>query len=530
MELLKQLLIALLKLIRFIADFLSDIVYKLIYEGNRHINIPQIQNDLLLKPAIKLAELIRTRQVTSVQVTSAFIQRIKNVNGLINAVVDERFDLALMDAKNADDEIDNCENLVDLAKVKPFLGVPFTTKDCFQVIGLSHTGGLLKRGQRQEKATLDADTVAQLRSAGGIPIGVTNVSELCMWMESSNKVYGRTNNPYHVGRTCGGSSGGEAAILAAGGSPMGIGSDVGGSIRMPAFFNGIFGHKPSTGVVSNKGQIPVAHGIIDTFLSTGPMSRYAEDLIPLMKVLLKPNLEKTNLLQLDNPIDLRNLKVYYMTNDGGNPLVSPVDDELKNIQLEVIKQWETEFGIKAEEINLELLAYSTLIWSNKMSSEPSAPSFAQELTEHEGEISPLWELLKWICYKQSDHTLPAIGLALFENTVNTESSFHKKFIKMCNTLNSKLEEILGNNGVLLYPSHSTPAPYHGQALIKTANFSYTAIFNVLGNPVTQVPLGISKTWGVPLGIQVVSAKNQDRNSLYMALQLEKMFGGWCNSF
>ena len=101
---------------------------------------------------------------------------------------------------------------------------------------------------------------------------------------------------------------------------------------------------------------------------------------------------------------------------------------------------------------------------------------------------------------------------------------------MCNTLNSKLEEILGNNGVLLYPSHSTPAPYHGQALIKTANFSYTAIFNVLGNPVTQVPLGISKTWGVPLGIQVVSAKNQDRNSLYMALQLEKMFGGWSNDF
>ena len=257
----------------------------------------------------------------------------------------------------------------------------------------------------------------------GIPIGVTNVSELCMWMESSNKVYGRTNNPYHVGRTPGGSSGGEAAILAAGGSPMGIGSDVGGSIRMPAFFNGIFGHKPTTGIVSNIGQIPVAHGIIDTFLSTGPMSRYAEDLIPLMNVLLKPNLE-TN-LRLNIPIDLRNLKVYYMKNDGGNPLVSPVDNELKNIQLEVIKQWEAEFGVKAEEINLRLFAYSTLIWSNKMASEPSSPSFSQELLEHEGEISPLWELLKWICYKQSDHTLPAIGLALFEKTVDTESSFHK---------------------------------------------------------------------------------------------------------
>ena len=96
---------------------------------------------------------------------------------------------------------------------------------------------------------------------------------------------------------------------------------------------------------------------------------------------------------------------------------------------------------------------------------------------------------------------------------------------MCDKLSSELEEILGENGVLLYPSHATPAPYHGQALIKTANFSYTAIFNVLGNPVTQVPLGIG-SWGVPLGIQVVAAKNQDRNSLYVALQLEKMFGGW----
>ena len=163
----KRLLLALLKLIRFIADFISDIVYKLIYEGSSVIRITRIQDDLLLRPAIKLAELIRTRQVTSVQVTSAFIQRIKNVNGIINAVVDERFDLALLDAKAADEEIESSKNLVELAKTKPFLGIPFTTKDSFQVVGLSHTGGLLKRGRRQEKAKVDADTVAQLRSAGG---------------------------------------------------------------------------------------------------------------------------------------------------------------------------------------------------------------------------------------------------------------------------------------------------------------------------------------------------------------------------
>ena len=101
----------------------------------------------------------------------------------------------------------------------------------------------------------------------------------------------------------------------------------------------------------------------------------------------------------------------------------------------------------------------------------------------------------------------------------------QKFLKMCDKLSAELEEVLGEHGVLLYPSHSTPAPYRGQPLVKNANFSYTAIFNVLGNPVTQVPLGLG-SWGVPLGIQVVAAKNQDRNCIFVAQELEKMFGGW----
>ena len=102
-----------------------------------------------------------------------------------------------------------------------------------------------------------------MMSAGGIMLGVTNVSELCMWMESNNKVYGRTCNPYNTTRTVGGSSGGEGCVISAGGSPWGIGSDVGGSIRIPAFFNGIFGHKPSAGIVDNSGHFPRARGIIN---------------------------------------------------------------------------------------------------------------------------------------------------------------------------------------------------------------------------------------------------------------------------
>ena len=182
------------------------------------------------------------------------------------------------------------------------------------------------------------------------------------------KVYGRTNNPYHNGRIPGGSSGGEASNLAAAGSPFGIGSDVGGSIRMPAFFNGIFGHKPSTGLVSNKGQIPGATGIIDTFLSTGPMSRYAADLLPMFKVMLKPSL-KIN-LKLDEPINLRKIKLYYMKDDGGNPIVSPVNDELIDVQAKVVSKWKECHQGHPEALSLSKMKYSTLMWSNKMSSEP----------------------------------------------------------------------------------------------------------------------------------------------------------------
>ena len=144
-----------------------------------------------------------------------------------------------------------------------------------------------------------------MRKAGAIPLAVTNVSELCMWMESSNTVYGRTSNPYHTGRTVGGSSGGEGCVIFSAGSPWGIGSDVGGSIRMPSFFNGIFGHKPSTGIVDNGGQLPLAHGDHNKFLVTGPMCRHAKDIIPMLRVLAE---KKESILRLNERVAMENVK------------------------------------------------------------------------------------------------------------------------------------------------------------------------------------------------------------------------------
>lgn len=521
----KSLIILLLRFIRIFVDFLSDIIYGIIYEGGSSIKIAPIRNQLLLNSATVLAEKIRNGQITSRQVVEAYINRIQEVNGVINGVVDTRFEEALCEADDADLEIETSPDLFSLARDRPFLGVPFTTKDCFGVRGLSLTAGLLARGQRRAKADFNAETVQLMINAGAIPLAVTNVSELCMWMESSNKVYGRTNNPYHVGRIVGGSSGGEAATIASAASPFGIGSDVGGSIRMPSFFCGIFGHKPTEGVVSNQGQLPVAYGVVDHFLVTGPMCRYASDLLPMFKVLLKQDVIQSDLLKLDQQVDLKKLKVYYMVDDTGNPVVSPVHSDLKRAQMKVVERLHETLGIEATKVNLKKFFNSALMWSHKMSSEPSAPSFAQELAECEGEINPYIELFKWFCMKQTAHTFPAIGLALFEKFVSDSDPMHQKFLDMADELAQELDLLLGDDGILLYPSHSTPAPFHGQPIIKTFNFSYTAIFNVLGNPVTQVPLGLG-SWGVPLGIQMVAGKNMDRNSLAMAVEIEKLFGGW----
>lgn len=202
-----------------------------------------------------------------------FIERIQEVNPLLNCVVDERFTDALKDAQAADDLIGSGKfTQEELAVQKPFLGVPITTKDCIKVKGLLNTSGLWWR--KDIRGDDDAPAIKNMREAGAIPMGVTNTSEICMWWESSNCVHGRTGNPYDCNRIVGGSSGGEGAVQGSACAPFGVGSDIGGSIRMPAFFNGIFGHKPTQFAVCNDGQFPSPYSNEQKFmLSTGPMCR-----------------------------------------------------------------------------------------------------------------------------------------------------------------------------------------------------------------------------------------------------------------
>lgn len=169
------------------------------------------------------------------------------MNPLLNIIVVERYESAIEDAKAVDDLIRNTADPKVFAETKPLLGIPFTTKESNAVKGLPHTLGVIRR--RNHKAPEDATVIGYMREAGAIFIGKTNMPELNMWTESRNKIYGQANNPYNTTRSVGGSSGGDAAIVAACGAPIALGGDIGGSIRIPAFCNGVFGFKPSEGTL-----------------------------------------------------------------------------------------------------------------------------------------------------------------------------------------------------------------------------------------------------------------------------------------
>ncbi|KAM3912374.1 fatty-acid amide hydrolase 2 [Leptodactylus fuscus] len=478
------------------------------------------RDPLLLIPATALAEKIRQGEVKSSVVVQAYISRIREVNPTINALVYDRFDEALREAKAVDDLVaSGTQDEATLKENYPLLGVPLTVKEAFALQGMPQSSGLISR--RSLRSEYDAAVVSRLKRAGAIPLGVTNCSELCMWYESSNNVYGQSRNPYDPQHIVGGSSGGEGCIIAAGGSVIGVGSDIGGSIRMPAYFNGIYGHKPTSGIVPNQGQFPDAHGCRTELLCTGPMCRYAVDLPLVLKVMAGKNVEK---LFLDKEVSLRNLKFFSMENDGGCLFVSPMDKELVEAQRKVVKHLEAELGVSIQPINIYNLRYSFQIWSASMSSDGNKGESFTDLMADGGSMWPSLELLKWM-FGLSKHTLPAIGLALTEKFANLNPEGNAKMIQKAKNLKDEINSLLGDDGILLYPSHPKIAPKHNEPLAMPFNFSYCGIFNVLGLPVTQCPLGLSEA-GLPLGIQIIASQHNDHLTLALAQHLEKSLVGW----
>jgi fatty acid amide hydrolase len=234
-------------------------------------------HDLQDLPAREIVRLIAAGDLSSAEAVEHFVARLKAVNGKLNAVTVDLSESARATAVQVDKARARGDTLPPLA------GLPVTIKECFDLAGTASTFGLPAR--RGEIENADDPYVAALRAAGAIPIAKTNLPQLMIYTESDNPLYGRTNNPWDLERSCGGSSGGEAAVIAAGASPLGLGNDIGGSLRIPAAFCGITSIRPTAGRLPDHCAhgLPVGQRAIVS--QAGPMARHVEDLVMALRVL-----------------------------------------------------------------------------------------------------------------------------------------------------------------------------------------------------------------------------------------------------
>lgn len=468
---------------------------------------------MLQASATRLRADIAAGRTTSAAVVEAHLAHLARVNPVLNAQVASRADDARREAAAADAEPTD----------HPLHGVPCSIKECFALTGMPQSAGLLRRADF--RATSDATAVSRLRAAGAIPLGVSNTSELCMWMESDNLVYGRTNNPYDPRCTVGGSSGGEGALVGAGAVPFGLGSDIGGSIRMPAFFNGVFGHKPTGGLVPGTGQHPIADPAARRYLTTGPLCRRAEDLWPLLQLLAGPDGQDPGCMpwRLGDPseVDVAALRVFHIPESGGQP----VSRDLRAAQVRVANALR-DAGATVHELHLPAMKHGFDIWSS-MLQEANVTPFATLMGDGEP-VSPLVELMR-IFTGSPRHTVMACLLGATESLTKALPRRQRYFVELGRSLRAELEDRLGDDGILLYPSFSRPAPRHRLPLLRQLmlrfDYAYTALLNVMELPVTQVPLGLNAQ-GLPLGVQVGARHGQDHLTIAVAQFLEERFGGW----
>ncbi|ENN82006.1 hypothetical protein HUJ04_006668 [Dendroctonus ponderosae] len=478
-----------------------------------------VTDPILRIPAVDLARKIRRKELSAEEVLKAYISRINEVNPMLNAIVESRFEEALEDARQVDAKVSANNFLEDEAAIEqdyPLLGVPITIKGSLAVKGLKHTGGSVIR--KDHKAELDADVVSLVRKAGAIPLLVSNTPELCMSLETTNKLIGTTRNPHDTTRTCGGSSGGEASLLAAGASVIGIGSDVAGSLRLPAHYCGIWGHKPTPGTVSSTGHYPSCNQYEEwtRAFTVGPMVRYATDLKTFLRVIAKP--EQVEKLDLDGKVDLKKIKIYYSEhedyywrtpNQHCRNAVNKVVDHLRNVCGSEPQKIDAHFSQNVPDLSaIDLLSIEGI----------------EDCFDGNGN-GALTELMKYATFR-SQHTFMLIMCGVLRKTlINSPQKSRDKVKNIVNKVRKAFDSMLGEDDILIVPSFPTEAQKHGDVLRSIICIGYLSIFNLLGYPVTNCPVGVTSD-GLPVGVQIVSRPYGDKITLTLAEELEASFGGW----
>jgi amidase len=422
--------------------------------------------DLVFTSASGLAAAIRARQVSSAEVMEAHLRRIEAVNPAINALVQIDAERALGRARAADAALarGDCWG--------PLHGVPFTAKDVCETAGIVSAAGLEeRRGFVPER---DAVVVARLKAAGGILLGKSNCPPGGGGGDTDNPVYGRTNNPYDTSCTPGGSSGGEAAAVAAGLSPLGIGSDSGGSIRLPAHYCGVAGLKPSSGRVPNTGLLNHPGGLSDPRTQVGPIARTVRDLALAFHLLVGEDGVDSGVLPLPMrdmaAVQLPGVRVAFYTDDGQAPTAPAVEATVRAAAACL-----QDAGLILEETLPDCLTDSRPITERYWSMDTLNGEQVQQL------------FLDWDRFRTA------------------------------------MLAFLGPYDAILCPADAAPAPRHGEEL--GLRFNYTLPFSLCGWPCTVVRAG-GTAEGLPVGIQVTTPVGREDVALAIAALIEDRLGGW----
>lgn len=326
---------------------------------------------------------------------------------------------------------------------------------------------------------------------------------------------GFDENVFLALRTPGGSSGGEAALLGAGASLLGLGSDVAGSCRLPAMFVGVYGHKPTPFVCSPFGHSPQSEDPRwGTFFTTAPMTRYAEDLSLLLDAVSESDGPK---LTLYKEVDVNKINYHYMIRDNSG-MTSSISPCISKSLLKVAKHF------KATEVNIALMKYALDISMNAMLTMPFETIYTKTEEGRQPKTTGM-EILKYIT-GQSESTMTSVAISTFQYTTQKLPKRRQQHLEnIRDTLRAEVKKILDTNGVLFYPTFPASANKHFEIFYKLIDTSYLMVFNTLGLPVTQVHTGFDKN-NLPIGIQVVTNSGNDHLSIAVAKEIQKTFGGW----
>jgi Asp-tRNA(Asn)/Glu-tRNA(Gln) amidotransferase A subunit family amidase len=467
-------------------------------------------SEMLYKSLVEMAELVRSRRISPVELVEAHLARIERLNPKLNAFV-------YVDAERAMDAARSAQTglAADAPRNSPgpLFGVPVSVKSSMEVAGWRCECGSALR--KNYIAAEDAPLVARLRRAGAILLGNTNVPEFLMAYETDNALYGRTSSPWDLTRTPGGSSGGEAAAIAAGCSAGGVGSDGGGSIRIPAHFVGICGLKPTPGRIPSTGHYPASAGPFAQLGVVGPMARTVADVARLFEVMAGHDLQDP----ASAPVPLRKwsdgeiekLRIAYFEDDGVTPVTAETAAAVR-AAADALRQQ----GFQVEAWRPQNLERVWQLWWN-LFGRAVHTAFEPTVRGRESELSPMYR-----AWRERVALQPALdGQEWFNTMIGRDA------------LRGALLEQMEKFPILLCPACAIPAFRHGERQWQVQGrkveylkaMSYSQWFNLMGNPGAVVPVGKSPE-GLPIGVQIVGRPWEDEAVLAVAAKIESVTGGF----